>query len=326
MNTLPNRTINDDCQIGVVYRKSRDFFILSCEDRFLTCQLSASLRKSLDGGKSKFDPHDRIAVGDKVRCVFSPGAYAQIVEVLPRRNWLSRRSAVPMPGALASEQLIAANVDLVIPVFAAVSPAPKWNLLDRYLAAASAAGIPALICLTKIDQMTDDQKAADELREVLDDYERIGYPLIRTSSVSGEGLPNLKENLQGKTSLLLGKSGVGKTSLLNALEPGLGQKVSEISKFNRKGRHTTSVAEMFALAAGGALIDTPGVREFGLWDVDVQDLALYFPEMEPLIGKCKFGLGCSHDEEPGCAIRKAVLDGRVSPRRYASYLRLAEEP
>ena len=146
--------------------------------------------------------------------------------------------------------------------------------------------------------------------------------MILTSAVTGEGLTRLEWALRGKVSVLVGKSGVGKTSLLNALQPGLGLRVGQVSRESGKGRHTTAHLEMFPLAIGGAVIDTPGMREFGLWVVDGDDLALRFPEMRPYVGRCKFGLDCQHDEEPGCALRKAVMAGEVSPRRYRSYMRL----
>ena len=144
--------------------------------------------------------------------------------------------------------------------------------------------------------------------------------------MTGEGLNELKTTLRDRLSVFVGKSGVGKTSLLNALEPGLGLRVQETSQRTGKGRHTTTHFEMFALAAGGAIIDTPGIREFGLWDVEQDDLALFFPEMRPFVGTCKFGLDCEHDQEPGCAIRRAVGAGTISPYRYQSYLKLKREP
>lgn len=280
----------------------------------VNCTLSGKLRP------------EQVVVGDRVRL-----AGGQIVAVLPRRNQLARRGVPSRAGAHTFEQVIAANVDQVAPVFAAASPTPKWNLLDRYLAVAGALDLPALIVLTKADLAPDGDDG--ELRAALDEYRRLGYRVVETSAPSGAGLDDLRAALGGRVTLLLGKSGVGKTSLLNALEPGLGLRVAGVSAATGKGRHTTTQVALFPLAgddagngAGrGGVIDTPGTREFGLWDVEPDELALYFPEMRPLVGRCKFGLDCRHDEEPGCAIRQAVLGGEISPRRYQSYMRLRNE-
>ena len=220
------------------------------------------------------------------------------------------------------EQVIVSNADLVIPVFAAASPTPKWGLLDRYLVTAEAAGMPILIVITKLDLTTGNPK----LDADLETYHRIGYPIHKVSSHTGEGIEELKEILRGKMSVLIGKSGVGKTSLLNAIQPGLGLQVREVSKGDLgKGRHTTTHLEMFDLNLGGRLVDTPGMREFGLWNIAGDELAYLFPEMEEHVGRCKFGLSCSHDSEPGCAIRKAVMEGGISPHRYKSYMNLRRE-
>jgi len=169
-----------------------------------------------------------------------------------------------------------------------------------------------------------------ELLDAVGTYRRIGYPVVLTSTITGEGLDELRAALNGRFSALLGKSGVGKTSLLNALQPGLGLRVNQVNERTGKGKHTTTALEMFPLAGedgakAGAIVDTPGIREFGLWDVDGDDLAQYFPEMRPFVGRCRFGLDCRHDEEPGCAIRKAVTAGQVSPYRYRSLRVLMEE-
>jgi ribosome biogenesis GTPase len=245
---------------------------------------------------------------------------ARILEVLPRRNKLARPATGP--GAGHSEQVIAANLDQVIPVFSTASPLPKWGLLDRYLVCAEAAEIPALICITKTDLRTDDP----DLEAWLQIYQDIGYPLVRVSARTGEGLDKLRAALRDRCSVLVGKSGVGKTTLLNALQPGLGLRVQAVTRGPKgKGRHTTTHLEMFPLAEGGTLVDTPGIREFGLWDLYREELAWCFPEMRPSIGACRFGMDCQHIEEPGCAIREAVVAGQVNPYRYRSYLRLWEE-
>jgi ribosome biogenesis GTPase len=264
-------------------------------------------------------------IGDIVRWLALGPEAGQIVEVLPRRNQLARRSAVPMPTAHAHEQPIAANVDQVVAVFAAAHPRLAWNLLDRYLVSAEAARIPALICLTKLD-LVEGRPEAAEIRAVMAEYQASGYPVILTSTVTGAGLSELDAALCDRLSVFVGKSGVGKTSLLNAIEPGLGLRVQEISRSTGKGRHTTTHVELFTLASGGSIIDTPGIREFGLWNVAEDDLAWFFPEMRPFVGTCKFGLDCQHDQEPSCAIRKAVGAGAISPYRYQSYLKLKREP
>ena len=153
---------------------------------------------------------------------------------------------------------------------------------------------------------------------------RLVIPRCSRARVSGEGIDDLRKALTGRISVLVGKSGVGKTALLNALQPGLGLRVKEVNLATGKGRHTTTNLEMFPLEGGGAIVDTPGTREFGLWETNI-DMAMLFREMQPLVGKCRFGLDCQHDAEPGCAIRKAVMAGEINPRRYQSYLHLKEE-
>lgn len=297
---------------GFVTKKSTNVYHIQDGENSLACALSMRLKRESDG--------DPVAIGDVVRW----NEAGQLTEVLPRRNQLARRAAKPMPGSYAHEQVIAANLDQVIPVFAAANPKPAWNLLDRYLVSAESAEIPALVVLTKFD-LVDGKPESAEILSIAAEYRSIGYEVIVTSAVTGLGLEQLRAALSNRLSVFVGKSGVGKSSLLNALEPGLGLKVQQTSQLTGKGRHTTTHLEMFPLAAGGAIIDTPGIREFGLWDVESDDLALFFPEMRPFVGACKFGLGCSHDQEPGCAIRRAVNAGEISPYRYQSYLKLRDE-
>jgi ribosome biogenesis GTPase / thiamine phosphate phosphatase len=324
--------VTDEKEIGVVYKKMLGFYNVHRNGSVIECTLSAKLWKDFEYTKSPngqgqrvqavTEKHmDPIAIGDRVQISLAGDGTGVITEVLPRKNVLARESAKPMPGAHAFEQVIAANIDQVIPVFAAADPTPKWHMLDRYLVTAEAYNIPATVVITKLDLMRQN-KAESELMAVVERYRRIGYPVVLTSAEDGEGLESLNQVLSGKVSVLVGKSGVGKSTLLNALEPDLGLRVQGVNQTTGKGKHTTTHLEMFPLAIGGAIIDTPGVREFGLYDIEPDEVAYYFPEMRPLLGQCKFGLSCKHDEEPGCAIRQAVMDGEISPYRYKSYLRL----
>jgi ribosome biogenesis GTPase / thiamine phosphate phosphatase len=322
-------TNNGDNQ-GVVFRKNLGHYSVHTNTKEIPCVLSSRLRKELiyptaDPSSLRhavqkvreIDQVDPVAIGDIVRFVDAGEGRGMITEILPRRNKLSRPATTP--GQRVFEQVIVANADLVVPVFAAANPTPKWGLLDRYLVSTEAAGMPAMICITKIDLAEQN----NELDETLAEYRRVGYRIQSVSIVTGEGLEELNQAFTGHISVLVGKSGVGKTSLLNTIQPGLGQRVKEVSQGKQgKGLHTTTHLEMFPLTGGGAIVDTPGIREFGLWDVNEEDMALFFPEMRPLVGRCKFGLGCRHDEEPGCAIRKAVMGGEISPYRYQSYLKL----
>ena len=332
-------TSNQNLNTGVVYRKTIGGYSVHLNGRVVECALSSKLRLQLEDAKpeprsrkgasrkvKRAERADPVVVGDQVQFIDAQDGSGMIVEILPRHTQLARRSAVPMPSAHPYEQVIAANVDQVVPVLAAAHPKPKWHLLDRYLVSAEAASLPALICITKLDLAQDCSQPIDPaLLESLQIYREIGYPLVLTSALTGEGVNQLKQALQGRTSVFLGKSGVGKTSLLNTLQPDLGLRVKEVSQVTGKGKHTTTHLEMFPLEFGGAIIDTPGIREFGLWDVDERDLAFFFPEMSSYLGHCKFGLDCRHDEEPGCQIRAAVSAGAISPYRYQSYMRLMVE-
>ncbi|HSL28650.1 MAG TPA: ribosome small subunit-dependent GTPase A [Anaerolineales bacterium] len=339
--------MNTDSQddIGVVFRKTRGHYTVHTQGREINCVLSSLIHKQLifptaDPTSlrytvrevSEIEHVDPVAIGDRVRyreagdgrgvtplaSEHSKEVSGVIVEVLPRDSKLSR----PAPGQRIFEQVIVSNVDLVIPVFSVASPSSKWGLLDRYLVSAEAAELPSLIVINKIDLAWKNP----EFDQEIEIYRRIGYPVMLVSAITGEGIEELKGQLQGKLSVLVGKSGVGKTSLLNAIQPGLGLRVKAVGNGELgKGRHTTTHHEMFALDFGGALVDTPGMREFGLWDIPTAELAYCFPEMADHVGRCKFGLSCRHDREPGCAVRKAVMAGEISPYRYQSYMRLREE-
>jgi len=321
---------------GIVYKKSKGYYFVRTEGRSVLCSLAARLRKECGYTAStalpkkkfagKINPHvDPLVVGDAVRFIDLQDGSGQIIEILPRQSKLERRAAAPNPAAHTFEQGVAANVDQVVAVFALTQPKPKWNMLDRYLVLAEARSLPALICITKLDLAASELDAAyTDTWETLAVYRKIGYRVLLVSALGGQGITELQQALHGRASILVGKSGVGKTSLLNAILPAADLRVQAVNSASGKGRHTTTALEMYDLPGGGAVVDTPGQREFGLWDVDATNLAFYFPEMRPFLGKCKFAADCQHDEEPGCAVRRAVSAGAIDPRRYQSYMRLKE--
>jgi len=325
--------INDKDDIGIVFRKTTGHYTVHANGRELDCGLSSLIHKQLiyptaDPSSLRhrvqevreIEHEDPIAIGDRVRFVDVEQNRGMITEVLPRLSKLSRPATVP--GQRVFEQVIVSNADLVLPVFAVADPTPKWGLLDRYLVSAESSNLPVLIVITKLDLAWKNK----ELDSDLEAYRRAGYPIQTVSASTGEGIEELKQTLRGRMSVLVGKSGVGKTSLLNAIQPGLGLRVKEVGKGEQgKGRHTTTHLEMFELDFGGTIVDTPGIREFGLWEIAGEELAYLFPEMVDYVGQCKFGLSCQHDREPGCAIRKAVVAGKISPHRYKSYMNLRGE-
>jgi len=258
----------------------------------------------------------KLAVGDDVRLDQSDAGGAwSIAEILPRRSKLARRA----PGGGQGERIVAANVDQVIVMFAAAKPDPHPRMLDRFLVIAEGNNIPARVIINKIDLVGE-----EAARARFDDYARIGYPVHYTCVKTGAGLESLREVLNGRRSVLTGPSGVGKSSLLNALFPGANLRVGAISESVNKGRHTTVGALLHPLPDGGFVADTPGLREIGMWGLDPSDLADCFPEFRPLTALCRFA-DCTHTVEPGCAVLEAIAARDVSARRHESYVKLREE-
>ena len=260
----------------------------------------------------------KLAVGDDVIIEQAERGDAwAIAEILPRRSRLARRA----PGTEYRERVVVANVDQVLVVFAAAELEPHPRMLDRFLVIAAANDIPARVAINKIDLVSE-----DDVRARFSAYERAGYPLHLTSAVTGAGLYSLASALHGRVTAISGPSGAGKSSLLNAIYPGFNLRVGEISRSVNKGRHTTVGASMHPLPdpEGGFVVDTPGLREVGIWELDPRELDECFIEFRPHIEQCRFG-DCLHRAEPGCAVRDAVAAGEVSGDRYESYLRLLEE-
>ncbi len=307
--------------MGTVSRVLPGQYQVHTGQRMLTCT-RLNVREKQSKKAVKQQAHE-LVVGDQVCLLETQPGIGQIVEVHPRRSQLVRRAVASRRGAATGAQVIAANVDQVVFVLAAANPEPHWNLLDRYLVSAHSTDLPALVCITKMD-LVQGTGLERGLNAALDEYRRIGYSVVCTSSRDGYGVDDLQALLVGRTSVLFGSSGVGKTSLLNALSPGLGERVNAVNPVTGDGRHTTTTAQIFPLA-WGMIVDTPGIREFGLWDLDADSLDEYFPEMQPYLGRCRFRANCSHTDEPGCAVRQAVAEGHISPRRFNSYLRLRED-
>ena len=263
-----------------------------------------------------------VAVGDRVRYETDGAATeehpAVIKEILPRDNYLIRRST----NLSRQSHVIAANLDQAVIVVSLLFPEIKLPFLDRILVTCEVYKVPVLIVLTKVDLYR--AEAPELVAGFHQIYEGAGYPVLETSVRTGEGIEALRERCRGRINLFSGESGVGKSSLIKALDPALDPKIGKISVAHLQGKHTTSLYEMYRLATGGFVIDTPGLRGFGLVDLEKEEISKYFPEMLSVMDDCRF-VPCTHTHEPGCAVKAAVDDGRISAERYNSYLGMLEE-
>jgi ribosome biogenesis GTPase len=291
---------------GLIVRSQSGFFTVQTDSGMLTCHLRGRLKQGPRLG-------DIAAVGDRVQVSRESDGTGSIEAIETRRGSLVRLD--PRPQGIY-QQVILANPDQAVFVFACAHPVPRLRMLDRFLVIAEKQKLPAIIMANKIDLV--DRSTAEEMFGF---YPAIGYPVIYACAKTGEGVDELRNRLVGRISALAGPSGVGKSSLLNAVQPGLGLAVREISEAFQKGRHTTTVRQLFPLEGGGYVADTPGMRSLSLWDTEPEELDGYFPELAPLVELCQFN-NCSHKSEPGCAVRAAVEAGKVHPQRYDSYLRL----
>lgn len=291
---------------GRVTRLLSGFYTVETERGDLVCRLRGRLKKGASGG-------DLVALGDWVGLRPLEDGTGIIEEIKPRSHALVRKA----PKARGDyQQVLLANPDQVVFVFACANPRPHLRMLDRFLVIAEQQGIPAVIVVNKIDLV-----GLTAARERFDLYVPLGYPVLYTSAKTGLGIDVLRDQLAGKISALAGPSGVGKSSLLNAIQPELGLSVRELSAATSKGRHGTVIRQMFPLDAGGYVADLPGLRMLSLWDIEPEELDGYFPELRGLVRHCQFN-DCTHLNEPGCAVRAAVEEGRVHPDRYESYLRM----
>lgn len=291
---------------GLIIRTQSGFFTVMTENGPVVCQLRGRLKQGRRTG-------DLAALGDRVRLrVLADGA-GVIDEVEERKQAIVRLD--PRPQGVY-RQILLANADQAVFVFACAQPRPRLRMLDRFLVVAEKQSVPALIVANKTD-LVEREKA----QEIFGLYPPLGYPVLYTSAKTEEGIESLRAALTGKVNALVGPSGAGKSSLLNALQPGLGLAVTEVSAAMKKGKHTTVVRQLFPLAGGGYVADTPGWKSLALWDTEPEELDGYFPELRSLVAGCQFS-DCTHIHEPGCAVLAALERGEVHPQRYESYLRL----
>lgn len=297
---------------GLIIKAQSGFFTVRTGDESVVCKLRGKLKKEKRQS-------DLATVGDRVTISRLPDGTGVIESIAERTHTLARRKPSPKGRAARSEKeadhesIILANLDQAVFVFACAQPAPRLGMLDRFLVVAEANGIPAVICANKTDLVS-----AEEAQSQFSIFESLGYTVIYASARTGAGVAELRAQLAGRLSALAGPSGVGKSSLLNAIQPGLGIAVRSVSGATQKGRHTTVHPELIPLDGGGWVADTPGIRALALHDIDPYELDGYFPDIRPFVDQCNFS-DCTHTVESGCAVRKAVDRGAVNRRRYESY-------
>ena len=301
---------------GLVIKAQSGFFTVHTEHGDVVCKLRGKL-------KQKKLESDLATVGDRVTISRLADGSGMIESVGERTRALTRRKPSPKGRAARGgdtddqrESVIVANPDQAVFVFACAQPDPHLSMLDRFLVVAEANHIPAILCANKNDLVSP-----EDAEKLFGGYRAMGYSVIYTSAITGMGVEALRESLRGKISVLTGPSGVGKSSLLNAIQPQLGIRVKSVSGATQKGRHTTVHPELIPLNAGGWVADTPGIRALALYDIDQYELDGYFRDICLYVDHCAFN-NCTHSQESGCAVRAAVERGEIQLRRYESYLKI----
>ena len=292
---------------ATVVRATGSWYDVLHDGETVRCRIRGRLR--LKGVRST----NPVVVGDEVACEADEGGDYVIADILPRRNYVIRRAS----NLSKESHIIAANVDQALLMASLRSPETPTEFVDRFLVTCEAYKVPVTILLSKLDL----QDAVAEFRAV---YEGAGYRVLEVSVREGRGVEEVRELLAGRTTLVSGNSGVGKSTLIQAIDPSLDIRTGEISESHHKGRHTTTFSTMYPLAGGGAVIDTPGIKGFGLIDIDEAELWHYFPEMMRVAPACRF-YNCTHTHEPGCAVTEAVKAGEIAWPRYESYLKIRDE-
>lgn len=299
---------------GIVIKSTGSWYLVQTKDGILhNCKIKGSFKTQ---GIKSTNP---LAVGDQVAFIkIRDEDVGLISKIHPRRNYLIRKAT-----KLSSRShIIAANIDYAVLIISLVFPRTSSGFIDRFLLTAEAYHIPSILVFNKIDLYN--KEVEEQLEEWMKTYQKIGYPCLALSAKKKIGIEPLIDLIKGKTNLFSGHSGVGKSALVNALQPGLKIKIGDVSESNLKGTHTTTFAEMHPLDFGGYIIDTPGIKGFGLIDFEPEEVPGYFPEMRTIASKCKFN-NCTHTHEPGCAVIQAVEEGRIAKSRYTNYLAIIQD-
>ena len=298
---------------GLVIRNTGSWYLVRIGDgREIECKVKGSFR--LKGIRST----NPVAVGDYVQISLNTEGTAFITGIEDRRNYIIRRAS----NLSKQSHILAANLDQCLLIATVNYPETSTTFIDRFLATAEAYRIPVCLVFNKTDLYDEaDRRALHALAAL---YAAVDYPCIAVSAQTGDGIPALAGMLEGRTTLLAGNSGVGKSSLINALLPGANLRTGAISAYHNKGMHTTTFSEMLPLPQGGYLIDTPGIKGFGTFDMEAEEVGHYFREIFAASRECRYG-NCTHTHEPGCAVRQAVEEGRIAPSRYASYLNMLDD-
>lgn len=300
---------------GIVIRNTGSHYVVETDGGVeINCKIKGNFRIKGIRTTNPVAVGDHVTIGEQ-----GPDGVAFITAISPRKNYIIRKAS----NLSKESHIIAANIDQALLVVTLVDPPTSTTFIDRFLATAEAYAVPAVIAINKIDLLV-----GDEDRELLEAvsylYKSIGYKVLSLSAKTGDGIEALREELSGKVTLFSGNSGVGKSSLINDLLPGLDLKTAEISAAHGTGMHTTTFSEMFHLPDGGSIIDTPGVRGFGTVDFERNEVAHYFPEIFEKSSECRFN-NCTHTCEPGCAVIRAVEDAEIAVSRYASYLSILDD-